>query len=327
MNIQALDPSSIPQPVPQTWGPAPAVAGLELVPPPDPLAAERVSGYIRSIEAGLTHLRELPVSEVTSSSPGGGDLTLTLPTNATVHTNHRVLAKARELARKISFVVKTDGKLEAADGTLSEKVAHRLAALTEADLEQLEKGGVRVLLVTDRKQKPRGGWPGRDPGWDWPDNVGAYYNYGSNDVVIPIEYLDHPFGGGDALLHELGHALSDVKVPDEKRILGGREINSKDREVGGMLGAYRKRCGWQPPKKEGEWGTIANPAAVWSQYALEAEAEYLAEGVRCYTSNGDARRRLAALDPDMFNYVKGFLGSKAEGGSWWGWWNDENPRG
>lgn len=301
---------------------------IELVKPPDPAQAAALANYLNQVVASVQEVKQAaPANGAAAEAEKPREIELPLPTGARVKTDDARLLRALELSRKRTFVLGADGKLTPAREDQANKVALRLAAFSLSSLEELEDAGVRILLV-DPRQTPVGGYPGGksavNKDGSWPSSLGGYYNYGSNDLVMPEEWLDKPFAGEDVLLHELGHALSDARVSDTTR---ANRSKDDDPKLVGLHGDYCKRCGFIPGK-DGNLGQVTNPSASWSNYACESPAEYLAEGVMVLQSNDKARiARFQSLDQEGFQYVTSFLAAQHEGTGFWDWlWKDEDPR-
>ncbi len=260
-----------------------------------------------------------PVEEGRDAEDADGNLTLRLSSGKSIKTTATRLERARQLAQKITFVVRDDGTQVKASAAQIEKVARRLAAHSLEDMDLLERENYKVLLVNS-KRTPRGGYPGGRAGAEladdssWNPHIRGYVRSSHKVIVLPAEALDEKAGGGsDVLLHELGHALSDLRVDDGYKHeifgfgFGPYQIRDLDRSgpVMKLFEAYAKRCGYDTSK--GRNGTATRTSAIWSGYALAGPQEYLAEGITFYQQGGADRQVLKDKDPEFFEYLKALL--------------------
>lgn len=249
--------------------------------------------------------------------PGNGqDRVILLSSGQRVHTTEQRLAQARELAKRITQVVADDGSRRPAAAGQVEKVAHRLAGLSAADMKAIAENGYKILLVNTSKT-PRGGYAGGRAGAElakdgsWQPGVRGYVSYESKVLVLPADALDEALRGADVLMHELGHVVSDCRAKDSKPesylfglITFSGKVNSLDTDpaIKGLFEAYAKRCGYDTSKGRG--GTITNSSAAWSTYAVEGQQEYIAEGLAFYKGNKQTRQKLRSLDPAFFTKLQ-----------------------
>lgn len=246
----------------------------------------------------------------------GTEREILLSSGQRVRTTEERLCQARNLAKRITLVVADDGSRRPASDAQMEKVAHRLAGLSVADMSLIAEDGYKILLVNTRKT-PKGGYAGGRAGLElaedgnWKPGIRGYVSYESKVLVLPAEALDEALRGADVLMHELGHVVSDCRAKDtrpESYLFGvisfEGKVNSLDRDPGirALFEAYAKRCGYDTSK--GRDGEIKNRSAAWSTYAVEGQQEYIAEGLAFYKGGPETRQSLRSLDPEFFKKLQ-----------------------
>jgi hypothetical protein len=167
-----------------------------------------------------------------------------------------------DLAREL---VEVKGSADADDGEL---VAQELAGFPPHVLQEMQDGGVKVVVcrgsVTDYLEELRGvrprGWP---PGSTW-DNVPGLYQSGSKEVVIAtvghgtdagahVPKSGEGHGSHNLVLHESGHALDATRDPPRSKDADFLAARTAD---AGTLDAYESQ-----PGDAGQEETYAESAA------------------------------------------------------------------
>lgn len=122
----------------------------------------------------------------------------------------------------------------------------------------------------------------------------AAYTPGNKNLNIAASRFDRP-----TVLHEFGHALDDAAEPDRD---GQPVLKSEvDPKLQGLYQEYLGRC-----QETGWWDKLWG-RTQWSEYATTNPQEYLAEGVRLFTTSDRSHRQLSKNDPALEAYLAEFL--------------------
>jgi len=206
-----------------------------------------------------------------------------------------------------SFVLNQDGTHSKLTDTQRTKLVESLKEYDARTLEKLEGEGMTIAIV-DHEHPPKGGYPGGIDKWitdaGGKNPAGAYYTPDGKAIAVRADQI---YKG--TFIHEVAHAVDDMLEADVTKTHKNPYYeykdyiyrSEKDPALGKLFDEYKARS--NDPKQKDK---------VWSTYALNNRAEYVAEGITSYLENQATRDELKAADPKMYTYVENLLNEAAD---------------
>lgn len=198
-----------------------------------------------------------------------------------------------QVLERASARVQPDGRREPLTEDDRARLSDALDGHAPETLRSLVDSGLTYLVVDPKAPLPPGGYPGGETKWPkdatGEEEAGGYYNQYVKAVVLRSDMLERSI-----VVHETAHALDDLGAPDTE---GQVRWESQEETVAKLFAAYKERS--------------ADPARVWSRYALVNAQEYYAKGFEFHEGTAEDRALLKRLDPDLARFIEARLGQGA----------------
>ncbi|MBI2267358.1 MAG: hypothetical protein HYU64_19695 [Armatimonadetes bacterium] len=190
-----------------------------------------------------------------------------------------------------SYTLQPDGSARSLNQQEYGALSQGLQALPSQLLQMMQNEGVRFAVV-DPWNVPSTGLPGgyqSFPTLAGGSFAGGYYDNISKTLVLRNDYLVP-----DIIMHESGHVLDDLLVPDNGyNSWGGQplQLTDVDQSLQNMFSGYLS----------------GYPSQTWSSYARNNVREYFAEAVTMFLKDAGSRNTLAQSDPSIYRYLANLL--------------------